>query len=245
MESLPSLVRRFNSLPRSKATPTGLANHWVFGIRHVPLPPEGDIVFTIHPASRYTASSKDPAQIVSLPTAGEKAQAMLPLLLNAFITMNEVPPHIEDPGHRGFETAPWSWSCDDADIAAALQSLLVQAGVPEGLRRVGVATTQEQNLLGEEWSRMVGKMMKMMGMDVKSKREIQAELRQSAQSSSGASNVCATCRKPASEGKTLKVCAKCRGDVRYCSRECQQKDWKAHKKVCGRTAAASSSAVVS
>jgi splicing suppressor protein 51 len=42
---------------------------------------------------------------------------------------------------------------------------------------------------------------------------------------------CTSCRKAPPE-VTLKHCAKCK-TARYCSRDCQKADWKAHKKVCG------------
>ncbi|KAK3989369.1 hypothetical protein QBC44DRAFT_267148 [Cladorrhinum sp. PSN332] len=46
---------------------------------------------------------------------------------------------------------------------------------------------------------------------------------------------CAKCGEEMSKnGQELKSCAKCR-KVRYCSRECQKADWKAHKKDCGST----------
>lgn len=47
---------------------------------------------------------------------------------------------------------------------------------------------------------------------------------------------CATCSKTSSETENLKRCAKCQ-TTWYCSRECQKKDWKAHKKVCSKQAA--------
>lgn len=44
--------------------------------------------------------------------------------------------------------------------------------------------------------------------------------------------ICSTCHKPQSElGDELKHCARCRS-ARYCSKECQKKDWKTHKRSC-------------
>ncbi|KAN0098384.1 hypothetical protein V8E51_014047 [Hyaloscypha variabilis] len=47
---------------------------------------------------------------------------------------------------------------------------------------------------------------------------------------------CANCSTPEIDPeKPLKPCAKCQ-TVRYCSRDCQKKDWKLHKKVCATAA---------
>ncbi|KAK4135876.1 hypothetical protein BT67DRAFT_440752 [Trichocladium antarcticum] len=43
---------------------------------------------------------------------------------------------------------------------------------------------------------------------------------------------CTTCRKTPPE-VNLKHCAKC-SVTRYCSRDCQKANWKAHKKICGK-----------
>ena len=77
-------VRSFNRLARPQTTPTGLPNHWVFRIRHVPLNPPGDLLVAVHPLSRYTLQA-GPAQVLSLPTLPEKAEAIVLLLLNTFI----------------------------------------------------------------------------------------------------------------------------------------------------------------
>ena len=44
---------------------------------------------------------------------------------------------------------------------------------------------------------------------------------------------CIVCKKTDAEadGGKLKSCSRCKR-VRYCSRECQVKDWKTHKKFC-------------
>ena len=51
--------------------------------------------------------------------------------------------------------------------------------------------------------------------------------------------LCMFCRKNedelVKEEKRLMRCGKCnREDVMYCSKECQKKDWKEHKKICGK-----------
>jgi MYND finger len=49
-------------------------------------------------------------------------------------------------------------------------------------------------------------------------------------------NKCACCKIPETDPeKPLKLCAKCQ-TVRYCSRDCQKKDWKLHKKTCASAA---------
>jgi len=46
---------------------------------------------------------------------------------------------------------------------------------------------------------------------------------------------CNACGKVEEKMGQWKKCAKC-GVVRYCSRECQRKDWKSHRKPCARLA---------
>jgi hypothetical protein len=49
-------------------------------------------------------------------------------------------------------------------------------------------------------------------------------------------NKCACCNALETDPeKPLKPCAKCQ-TVRYCSRDCQKKDWKLHKKTCATAA---------
>lgn len=53
---------------------------------------------------------------------------------------------------------------------------------------------------------------------------------------------CQKCNKTQEEhGTPLKLCAKCH-NVRYCCRECQKADWKAHKKACSAAGADDSAA---
>ncbi|KAJ6467448.1 hypothetical protein C8R45DRAFT_1020042 [Mycena sanguinolenta] len=44
---------------------------------------------------------------------------------------------------------------------------------------------------------------------------------------------CYTCRRPTKDHTALKACGRCRL-VRYCSSDCQKKDWPTHKKFCGQ-----------
>ncbi|KAH8767719.1 hypothetical protein BGZ57DRAFT_923204 [Hyaloscypha finlandica] len=55
-------------------------------------------------------------------------------------------------------------------------------------------------------------------------------------SSSAPISKCASCSALETDPeKPLKPCAKCQ-TVRYCSRDCQKKDWKLHKKICASAA---------
>ncbi|TFY78318.1 hypothetical protein EWM64_g5700 [Hericium alpestre] len=49
--------------------------------------------------------------------------------------------------------------------------------------------------------------------------------------SSVLANVCSQCREPGGPDKPLKACASCKA-VYYCGKECQKKQWKAHKPFC-------------
>lgn len=51
--SIAAKLREFNNLPRPRTTPSGLPNHWVFRVRHVPLNPLGDLVVAVHPQSFF------------------------------------------------------------------------------------------------------------------------------------------------------------------------------------------------
>ncbi|KAJ6144464.1 MYND domain protein [Penicillium chermesinum] len=49
--------------------------------------------------------------------------------------------------------------------------------------------------------------------------------------------LCNTCKKPEDPAAPLKRCGKCKS-AWYCTRECQTKNWKTHKKLCAQTAQA-------
>ena len=52
---------------------------------------------------------------------------------------------------------PWSWVCNDAEMAGAVGEMLRSIGVlaPEG---VGVAEDEESRIADEEWRRFFGKL---------------------------------------------------------------------------------------
>lgn len=58
---------------------------------------------------------------------------------------------------------PWSWVCDDAEMAGAVGEMLRGMGIsaPEG---VGVAGDEENRIADEEWRRFFGKLHNMVRM---------------------------------------------------------------------------------
>lgn len=58
---------------------------------------------------------------------------------------------------------PWSWVCDDAEMAGAVGEMLRGMGVsaPEG---VGVAGEEDNRIADEEWRRFFGKLHNMVRM---------------------------------------------------------------------------------
>ncbi|KAK1655031.1 hypothetical protein BDP81DRAFT_308743 [Colletotrichum phormii] len=117
-------VRDFKTLGRSKTTPSGLDNKWVFGIRHVDLNPPGDLLLAVHPVSRFVLQG-GPAQILSQPTERDRARAAVIPLLQAFSKGS--------PGAEHAAFAPWSWSTDSSELAAAIGPELAAAGISGGL----------------------------------------------------------------------------------------------------------------
>ncbi|KAK4501902.1 hypothetical protein PRZ48_007711 [Zasmidium cellare] len=211
--------------------PSGLPNHWIFRVRHVPLDPPGDLVVAVHPQS-YFQLQAGPAQILSLPTSAERAEALIPYLLEAFIVGD---------ADRGASWAPWSWATDDQEMATALEVKLREHGIPEELCTVSICTPAEKEIIGEAWSSLVGTLMKVLGKDARTKKASQ-------QIQPGDDSKCHECKKSGSVlTEALKKCAAC-AKAWYCSQDCQNKNWKSHKPTClanrpasNRAATASSS----
>lgn len=226
------LVRSFNSLPRPERTATGLPNHWAFAVRHVSLKPQGDVVVVVQPWSHTLLGPvAGPAQILTLADNAAMAHAIVPHLLQAFVKRAHMEPTtgmmVPDMGIEVI--APWSWATEDTGLANAIGSALKQHGVRGELCRVYTINPEQRGALKEGWSRLMGAMMKTIGMDAGRKQEIVAAL--DPVSGRNAISVCYNCYETASRSAALRWCEAC-GRVRYCSTECQSRDWKRHKPAC-------------
>ncbi|KAI3542614.1 hypothetical protein CSPX01_06819 [Colletotrichum filicis] len=211
-------VRDFKTLGRSKSTPSGLDNKWVFGVRHVELNPPGDLVIAVHPVSRFVLRG-GPAQILSQPTERDRARATVTPLLQAFFKGS--------PGAEHAAFAPWSWSTDSPELAAAIGPELAAAGIPGGLEKVTVCSAEEKEILGETWSELRDLLMNFMG----GSRPGQATAVPSAVSP-GDSSKCHGCGLSSENfSSPMKKCSACQ-KAWYHSQDCQRSHWKMHKPTC-------------
>jgi len=140
-----TLVSTFNALPRNKVSPSGsVPNHWHISLRQVPLDPPGHLLFIISPASRYVHVEGPLPPDYSTASTEVKATAVSMLLLKAF---ND---GLGAGGEGGSIGRPWSWACEDAELAGAVGEMLRGMGVvaPKG---VGVAEKEENVIADGEW----------------------------------------------------------------------------------------------
>lgn len=215
-------MRSFNRLARPRTTPRGLPNHWVFGIRHVPLEPPGDVVVVVHPRSRFLLEGGS-GQILSSSNDQEKAQAVLPLLLEAFIKGGQSPLGRQPTDPQPF--APWTWTTEDPELAKALEECLSQHGVVNELCRVGTCSEDEKDILEEAWSEVYRSVTNLMGRGGQSARSHPAV-------TPGDTTKCHGCGMSGeSFSEPLKKCSAC-GQAWYHSQDCQRKHWKIHKPAC-------------
>ncbi|KXH28088.1 acyl-CoA dehydrogenase domain-containing protein [Colletotrichum salicis] len=198
-------VRGFKTLGRSKTTPSGLDNKWVFGIRHIDLNPPGDLVLAVHPVSRFVLQD-GPTQILSQPTERDRARAAVISLLQAF-----------SKGSLGAEHAafaPWSWSTDSSELAAAIGPELAAVGISGGLENVTVCSTQEKEI-SEKHGRRPG-----------------ADTAASSAVSPGDSSKCHGCSLSSENfSSPMKKCSVCL-KAWYHSQDCQRSHWKEHRPTC-------------
>lgn len=147
----------------------------------------------------------------------------MPVLLNTFIEDHYEPSRGLSEGTEPW--APWTWVTADPELASALEAKLKQHGVIDGLCGVGVCTAEEEAIMDESWSELMGMLMNMMGQDGRTKKarasvEVDDDSR------------CHGCQKGSEAlSAPLKRCAAC-GKAYYCSQDCQKKDWKKHKPTC-------------
>ncbi|KAK4210165.1 hypothetical protein QBC37DRAFT_322691, partial [Rhypophila decipiens] len=192
----------------------GAPNHWIFGITHIdmgldPAGPMGDIVLATNPHTGQIYQG-GPAPILSLPTIEEKAEAIIPCLLDVFIRPSTP------------VDAPWSWATLDADLAQAMGVRLKEHGVAPALCEVDVCTPEQREFMIESHERLPQKMLHFMGSEIIRKPV-----------SPGDSTRCHGCRCTAQcFFEPLRKCSGC-GMAFYHSKECQKKHWKMHKAKCG------------
>ncbi|KAF6807017.1 hypothetical protein CSOJ01_08440 [Colletotrichum sojae] len=78
------LVRSFNLLRRPETSPSGLPNHYVFGVRQIPLDQPSNMVLAVNPQSRFLFTD-GPDKILSLPSVSARVEVVIRLLLEMFI----------------------------------------------------------------------------------------------------------------------------------------------------------------
>lgn len=210
-------VRLFNRLPRPKQTPSGLPNHWVFGVCHVDLRPPGDLVLAVHPRSSYLLQGGQ-AQILSLATGPDKAEAIIPCLLDAFIRGDVNPLGRQPTDPPPF--APWTWSTLDPDIARAVQDGLRNHGIRPELCQVGICSAEERDILETVRAKLFEKLMQIQAYHLPTMVD---------QGDSTRCHGCGMSRE--SFFQPLKKCARC-NKAFYHSKDCQKKHWKHHKPTC-------------
>ncbi|CAF9942894.1 MAG: hypothetical protein ALECFALPRED_010202 [Alectoria fallacina] len=157
-----ALVSTFNALPRNQLSPSGsVPNDWHMSVRQVPLQPPGQVLFLICPAARYVHIEGPLPPSYTSATTEVKATIWSMLLLKAF---NEGLGATEEEKRAGTIVGrPWSWVCNDAEMAGAVGEMLRSIGVlaPEG---VGLAGDGENGIADEEWRRFFGKLHHMVRM---------------------------------------------------------------------------------
>ncbi|KAK1595345.1 uncharacterized protein LY79DRAFT_547449 [Colletotrichum navitas] len=223
-------VRSFNALSRERTTPSGLPNLWAFGVRHVPIEPEGDLVVVVHPPSRYLLSA-GPAQILSLPSAPAKAKALVPLLLDAFLSGNSSSGALSHTSEPFF--APWSWYIDDPKLVPAIERELRLLGVEGALCRVKECSAKAKAILEECWLTLLERLTGMA--QTTSKQHTGPQAITTSSSSAVELDDRSRCHGCGSNRESfatpLKKCSAC-GKAWYHSRDCQRQHWKQHKKAC-------------
>lgn len=180
----------------------------------------------VHPGSEFLLHG-GPGQILSSSNVSEKAQALLPFLLDAFIRGSQSPFGSQPTDPPPF--APWTWATEDPELAKALEECLSHHGVVNELCRVGICSDDEKSILEKAWPgvywsiRNIDLMANLMGRAPQLARYHPAL---------GDSTTCHGCGMSGeSFSEPLKKCSAC-GQAWYHSQDCQRKHWKEHKPTC-------------
>lgn len=215
-------VQAFNKLPRLQSSPSGLSNHWYFSVKHVPFDPPGDMLHIIHPRSHFM-TCEGPAQILTLPSPEAQADAIVPLLLKAFVEgVNKGPDGRALPDAPPF--VPWTWAAGDRNLADAVEAKLKKISVRADLCTVQSSKKEEDDVANETWKGFLDTIGAMTG-----RKRSDAERSAAQEPAEPGVAVCGVCKKSGSA--VVKRCARCQIAV-YCSQECQRSDWKTHKRAC-------------
>ncbi|KAK4913679.1 hypothetical protein LTR49_018013 [Elasticomyces elasticus] len=228
------LVREFNRLPRPATTPDGLPNHWIFTVRRLEVAdPPGDVLIIFYAPSYYLAFS----EIKSLPSSIGRAEAVVPLLSKAVVEGNMNPKigsrHADFDDFKGIAgTAPWTWCCDEPELVKSVDAELHMRGVRHELCNVGVATPAEVQAFDQFWTASMAPIVKKH--DDK-KLAIHAAAAAAGYTQPAFAGVgdeaCHGCGTKRDDTPTaLMRCARCARSW-YCSKKCQSKNWKMHKKA--------------
>ncbi|KAK5112799.1 hypothetical protein LTR85_011133 [Meristemomyces frigidus] len=161
-------VPNFNGLSRPEIIPSGRPNHWIFTVRQIPLTLFGDLLFAVHPQSHFMLM-KGPAPMLTSEDRVVRAETIVPHLLQTFVDYKADWSTVSD-GDGLQAIAPWTWATDDTDLANAISSELKQPGAIEALCSVGTCSTEERGLLRDNWSRLIGSMMKILEKDARRAR---------------------------------------------------------------------------
>ena len=138
------LIRDFNNLPRSEYAPSGEAadapNRSHISLRNIPSDPPSNVLFIISPPSRTVQYIEAlPPDSVSGSIA-LKAGVWSLLLLKAWTQTENGPPKVR----------PWTWDCNDAEMAGALSETFRGIGVQEP-SSVGVGAKDDNEIADEAW----------------------------------------------------------------------------------------------
>ncbi|KAJ5090533.1 Zinc finger MYND-type [Penicillium argentinense] len=213
-------VHQFNALRRPECDAFHLPNHYVFITKPVPLA-GGEGVFICNPYNGH--DHFEGRTRISTLSPAEQAKAIVPLLLEAFITRFD---HQGSIYHFPDDNSPWApftWSTTSDVLARAMSTRLREIGVSPDLCLVEVEQEEELKTAEACWKRFEDSLLRFSGLFLDGNVQDQ--------SGENVERSCLACGFTTSLDKKLLRCSRCRVTW-YCSKECQRRDWKLHKPNC-------------